>query len=198
MGLCCWQGWQGSHAGGYGVSTAQNPFPRHTLPSASLKLGKSNPNVSLFPHIPQRYNTHNMAETVGLVFGVASFVLQVNDTIKRLQNAREYIRSEAGDELESLVQRLEILRHMLLSLESVQASRMVNLAINSCQREYSSVDIALQRVSERLSNSSGKRLRVVRHSDRIKDELRGIGQKLDYVIQPLTWYVFSRPTRKVG
>lgn len=43
-----------------------------------------------------------MAETVGLVIGVASFALQVNDTIKRLQNAREYIRSEAKDEIESL------------------------------------------------------------------------------------------------
>lgn len=138
-----------------------------------------------------------MAEAAGLVIGIAAFALQVNDTIKRLQNAREYIRSEARDELESLVQRLKILRHILLRLESVQASTMVNLAINSCQREYSSVDIALQRVSEKLSNSKGRRLRVVRHSDRIKDELRGIGQKLDYVMQPLTWYVFSRPTRKV-
>lgn len=130
-----------------------------------------------------------MAETAGLIIGVASFALQVRDGIKRLQDARQYIKSEAGDELEALIQRLEILRHILLSLESVQASTMVNLAINSCQRGYSSVDIALQRVSERLSSSSGRRLLVVRHSDHIKDELRGIGQKIDYVIQPLTWYV---------
>lgn len=138
-----------------------------------------------------------MAETAGLIIGVASFALQVRDGIERLQDARQYIKSEAGDELEALIQRLEILRHILLSLESVQASTMVNLAINSCQRGYSSVDIALQRVSERLSSSSGRRLLVVRHSDRIKDDLRGIGQTLDYVIQPLTWYVSSRPTRGV-
>jgi hypothetical protein len=87
---------------------------------------------------------------------------------------------------------------MLLFLESIQASTMVNLAVDSCQRGYSSVDIALQRVSERLSSSSGRRLQIVRHSDRIKDELRGIGQNLDYVIQPLTWYVSSRPTRKLA
>ena len=142
----------------------------------------------------------NMTEIVGFVsagVGVAAFALQVHDGIKRLQDAREYVRSKAGDELESLVQRLEILRLILLHLESAQPSAMVNLAINSCQGEYSGVDIALQRMSEKLSNSTGRRLRVIRHGDRIKDELRDIRQRLDYAIQPLTWFVPSHPTRKV-
>ncbi|KAL4866007.1 hypothetical protein BDV12DRAFT_210727 [Aspergillus spectabilis] len=130
-----------------------------------------------------------MAEVVGVVsagIGIAAFALQVKGTIERLRDSREYNKSKAGDELESLVRRLEVLRQILLFLETVQTSTMVDLAIENCQLAYSSVDITLQRVSEKLTNLRGRKLRGVRHSEGIKDELREVGQRLDYVIRDLT------------
>ncbi|KAL4736627.1 hypothetical protein BDV11DRAFT_10110 [Aspergillus similis] len=130
-----------------------------------------------------------MAEVVGMVsagIGVAAFALQVSDTIRRLRDIREYNKSKAGEELMSLDRSLEGLREILLSLETGQTSRQVDLAIENCQLEYSSIDIALQQISEKLSHLSGKKLQSARHGERIKDQLRDVGRKLDSVILVLT------------
>ncbi|KAL4982444.1 hypothetical protein BDW68DRAFT_195352 [Aspergillus falconensis] len=130
-----------------------------------------------------------MAEVVGVVsagIGVAAFALQVSETIKRLRNTREHNKGKAGDELASFARRLEGFRRILLSLETAQTSTIVDLAVENGQLAYSSVDITLQRVTEKLSNPSGRDLRGVRQSQGIKDELREVGQKLDRVIGDLT------------
>lgn len=129
-----------------------------------------------------------MAEIVGVVsagIGVAAFALQISETIRRLRDIREYGKNKASAELKSLDRRLERLRKILLFLETVQTSRMVDLAIEDCQLEYSSVDDTLQRMSEKLSHL-GKKLQSARHSEGIKNQLRDIGQRLDSVIQDLS------------
>jgi hypothetical protein len=78
-----------------------------------------------------------MAEVVGVVsahIGVATFALQVSDTIRRLLDIREY-KNKAEDELMFLVGRLERLREILLFLETAETSRMVDPAIENCQLE---------------------------------------------------------------
>ncbi|KAL4747079.1 hypothetical protein BDW72DRAFT_197078 [Aspergillus terricola var. indicus] len=111
-----------------------------------------------------------MAEVVGVVsagIGVAAFVLQVSDTIKRLRDIRDYNKIKAGNELMSLFGCLELLREILLSLETAQRSRLVDLAIENGQLD-------------------GMKLQGARHGEGIKDQLRDVGRRLDSVILGLT------------
>ncbi|KAL2867489.1 ankyrin repeat domain-containing protein [Aspergillus lucknowensis] len=130
-----------------------------------------------------------MAEVLGLIsagIGAAAFALQVSETIRRLRDIREYNHSKAGDELRSLVKRLERLREVLLFLETVQTSKLVDLAVENCQQEYSSVDTTIQRMGEKLSRLSGKKLQSARHGEGIKNQLRDVKRRLDSVILELT------------
>ncbi|KAL4819759.1 hypothetical protein BDW67DRAFT_193343 [Aspergillus spinulosporus] len=124
-----------------------------------------------------------MAEVVGVVSAgirVAAFALQVSDTIRRLRDIREYSKNKASDEFMLLVSRLERLREKLLFLDTVQTSRMVDLAIENCQL----------RMSEKLFRLSCKKLQSARHGEGIRNQLRDVGQRLDSVILDLTWHCY--------
>ncbi|KAL4798546.1 hypothetical protein BDV19DRAFT_396470 [Aspergillus venezuelensis] len=133
-----------------------------------------------------------MAEVVGVVsagIGIATFALQVNGTIKQLRDIRSYAKGQAGDDVVALVGRLEMLRLILLSIDSRQPSATIDLAVHNCQSAYSKVDTALQQLNLKLAKSAGSGLRGFRHIASIKNDIHDVGRRLDYVIQDLTWLV---------
>lgn len=131
-----------------------------------------------------------MAEVVGLVsagVGLAAFVLQVADKIDRLKSLRKFNTGKAEEELEFLIQRLEMLRANPLFLEAVQRPGAVDLAVSNCQLAYSSLDIILQRVSGRLVHLNEGKWKTGSYSGAIKEELRQARERVDSVINDLTF-----------
>jgi hypothetical protein len=125
--------------------------------------------------------------------GIAAFAGQITDTVRRLRGAHEFVHNKAGLELELLIWRLEALRQSLLSLEHVQSSSSVEQAVTNCQLAYSSVDIILQDVTQKLSRLHESKLKVARHTTSITEKLRTARERLDSVIRDLelTWLVFD-------
>ncbi|CEL00650.1 hypothetical protein ASPCAL00248 [Aspergillus calidoustus] len=130
-----------------------------------------------------------MAEIIGVVsagFGIAAFAVQITDTVRGLRGASGFIHNKARGELELLIRRLEALRKSLLSLEHVQSSSSVEQAVTNCQLAYSSVDVILQDVTQKLSRLQGSKLKLARHTTSIAEQLRAARERLDSVIEDLT------------
>ncbi|KAJ0420330.1 hypothetical protein BJY00DRAFT_323986 [Aspergillus carlsbadensis] len=135
-----------------------------------------------------------MAEVIGVVSaacGIAAFALQITDTVRRLRGAHEFIHHKAKDELELLISRLEFLRQVLFSLEHIQSSSSVEQAVRNCQLAYSSVDVILQDVAQKIFRLHKSKIKVARHATSITEQLRAAAERLNSVTGDLTlsWLV---------
>ncbi|KAL4893772.1 hypothetical protein BDV59DRAFT_23774 [Aspergillus ambiguus] len=139
-----------------------------------------------------------MAEIVGCVsagIGIAAFALQVASTIERLREIRHFNRSKAGVELYFLIQRLGLLRENLAILETFQGHGAVDLAISNGRLAYSSVDVILQQVTDRLDHLNHSRWKAARYSEGIKERIRQASERVDRIINDITLTCFLALTR---
>ncbi|KAL2842103.1 hypothetical protein BJX68DRAFT_244957 [Aspergillus pseudodeflectus] len=130
-----------------------------------------------------------MAEVIGVVSaacGIAAFALQITDTVRCLRGAHEFIHHKAKDELELLISRLEFLRQVLFSLEHIQSSSSVEQAVRNCQLAYSSVDVILQDVTQKIFRLHKSKIKVARHATSITEQLRAAAERLNSVTGDLT------------
>lgn len=92
-----------------------------------------------------------MADAVGLIVGVASFVVQVATGVENLRSTIEYNRTQAQEDLASLCARLELLHLVLDTLQNSQPNPRASSILARCRHEYDEFNAQLNKFLERFT-----------------------------------------------
>ncbi|KAI3319693.1 hypothetical protein HD806DRAFT_508770 [Xylariaceae sp. AK1471] len=132
-----------------------------------------------------------MAELIGVVsagFGIASFALQLSDTINALRQVKN---GEVEKELGLLSKRLEFIQQILGSLESFEELPAVSAAITESHRMHEQLEQKLQRLLAKLPpdcthlKSRFKTLKLA-FSPSLKQDIEKLEDRANAMISQLT------------